>query len=192
MAEGSQYVDEAMEVLFALNRGQTNALSPFLFQSALEELGPGNPQICTTLSKHLVHPDDMNIRFKVLEMIAKTGQSWVGLYGGRFADDIVLSMADSNLRCAACAAISLQLWEPDGKVSTPLLTWGLRHLPGVWDVHTVEPVHLPRVRTMISELPAFADKIRERRELPNSDPSLENNIRLWGRFKGTILSVLGR
>lgn len=192
MTEGSQYVDEAMDVLFALEKGQTSTLSPFLFQAALEALGPAHPQICGPLKRDLTHPDDMNVRFKVLEMLAKTGAAWVRLYGLPFADEVVLSMADSNLMCAACAGIAVQSWEHDGAATTQLLSWGKRHTPGNWDVNSVEAVHLPTVRQMLADLPGFEERIKLRRELPNSSPSLENNIRLWGRLKGMMLSVFNR
>jgi len=192
MAEDSQYVDEAMDVLHTLERGQSNSLSPYLFQEALEALGHGHPQICGPLKRCLVSPDDANVRLRVLEMIAKTGNGWAAVYGGPFADEIVLSIADSNLHCAANACIAVQVWEPEDGVTTPLLLWAKRHVPGLWDVHAVEAVHLPSVQKMMAELPAYEDKLKERRELPNSSPALDNNIRLWGKFKGTMMAVFSR
>ncbi len=192
MADSSQYVDETIEVLHALELGRSNGLSPYLFQQAMEALGPGHPQICGPLKKGLISPDDENVRLRVLEMIARTGPGWADLYGVQMADEIVLSIADSNVRCAANACHAVQCWEPGGAVSTALLLWGKRHLPGLWDVADVQAVQLPTVKDMIQELPSYAERLNDRRELPNSSPSLENNIRLWGKFKGTLMSVFNK
>src|SRR5580704_13645274 len=110
MAETSQFVDEAIEVLHTLQMGQSNGLSPFLFQQAIESLEPGHPQIVGPLKRCLVHPDPFNVRFRVLEMVANTGDTWAELYGAPFADDVVMSIADSNLLCAASAARAVQFW----------------------------------------------------------------------------------
>jgi len=192
MAETSQFVDEAIEALHTLQLGRSNGLSTYLFQQAIQELGPGHPQICGPLSKGLVSPDDLNVRLKVLEMIARTGRGWAEIYGVRFADEIVLSVADSNLQCAANACHAIQQWEPDGEVSSALLLWGKRHFPGRWEVPAIQVAQLPTVKDMIAELPSYETKLNERRELPNSSPSLENNIRLFGKFKGTMMTVFNR
>lgn len=193
MAETSQYVDEAIDVLHALKLGRSNGLSPYLFQQAMEELGPGNPQICGPLRQGLVSPDDINVRLRVLEMVAKTGLGWVELYGIQFADEIVLSIADSNVECAANACHAIQNWDPeDGGMNSALLLWGKRHLPGLWEVSAVQVAQLPPIKLMLQELQTYDAKIQERRDLPTSTVSLENNIRLFGRFKGTMMSVFNR
>lgn len=192
MAENSQFVDEAVDVIHTLELGRANALSPFLFQQAMEALGPGHPQICGPLKRNLTNPDDTNVRLKVLEMVAQTGRGWADLFGAPFADEVVLSIADSNLLCAANACHAVQCWEPGEGVSTPLLLWAKRHLPGLWEVAAIEASQLPTVKKMIEELPSYQANFEQRRELPNSNPSLENNIRLWGKFKGMMMSVFNK
>lgn len=193
MADDSQFVDEAIEALHTLELGRSNGLSPFLFQQALEALGPGNPQICGPLKRNLVNPDDTNVRLHILEMIAQTGRGWADLFGAPLADEVVISIADSNLLCAANACHAVQCWEPiEGHVSTPLLLWAKRHLPGLWEITEVNAGQLPTVKKMIEELPSYEANFQQRRELPNGSPSLENNIRLWGKFKGTMMSVFNK
>jgi len=193
MADSSQFVDEAMDALHTLELGRSNKLSPFLFQQALDALGQGNPQICLPLKRNLTNPDDTNVRLKVLEMLAETGRGWADLYGAQLADEVVLSIADSNLLCAANACHAVQCWEPiEGHVSTPLLLWAKRHVPGLWEPTAVHPSQLPPVKKMIEELPSYQANFELRRELPNQSPSLENNIRLWGKFKGTMMSVFNK
>ena len=192
MADDSQFVDEAMEALHTLEQGRSNGLSPFLFKQALDALGPGHPQICGPLKRCLVNEDDANIRLKVLEMIAETGRGWANQFGAPIADDVVLSMADSNLLCAAYACRAVQFWEPGEKVSTPLLLWAKRHLPGLWEAAAVQPADIPSVQKMIQELPSYAANLEVRRELNNSHPSLDNNIRLWGKFKGMMKAAFSR
>ena len=192
MAETSQYVDEAIDVLHTLKLGQSNALSSYLFQRALEELGPGSPQICGPLRQALISPDDINVRLRVLDMIAKTGRGWVQVYGVPFADEIVLSIADSNIECAANACHAVQQWDPEGGMNSVLLLWGKRHLPGLWEVAAVQVAQLPPLKVMLQELPTYEAKLVERRELPTSTGSLENNVRLFGKFKGTMMSVFSR
>lgn len=192
MAETSQYVDEAIDVLHTLQLGRSNGLSPYLFQQAMEQLGPGNPQICGPLKRGLVSPDDANVRLRILEMVAKTGRGWVALYGVPFADEIVLSIADSNVSCAANACHAVQNWSPEDGGQSVLLSWAKRHLPGLWEVAAIEVKQLPTLKTMLLELPSYEAKLQERRELPNGAPSLENNIRLYGKLKGTMMSVFNR
>lgn len=192
MAENSQFVDEAMEALHTLEIGRSNGLSPFLFQKALEELGPGHPQICGPLKRALSSPDDANVRLKVLEMIAETGRGWADQFGAQLADEVVMSIADANLLCAVNACRAVQSWEPGEGVNTPLLSWAKRHLPGLWEASEVEAKQLPTVQTMIQELPSYQANFELRRDLPNGTPSLENNIRLFGKFKGTLVSVFSR
>jgi hypothetical protein len=192
MAETSQYVDEAIDVLHALKLGRSNGLSPYLFQRALEELGPGNPQICGPLRQALVSPDDINVRLRVLDMIAKTGHGWVQIYGIPFADEIVLSIADSNIECAANACHAVQNWDPGDGMNSVLLLWGKRHLPGLWEIAAVQVAQLPPLKLMLQELPTYETKLLERRELPTSTGSMENNVRLFGKFKGTMMSVFSR
>ncbi len=192
MAETSQYVDEAVDALHMLELGRANAVSPYLFQQALEELGPGHPQICGPLKRCLVHPDDMNVRLKVLQMVGHTGHGWVQIYGPQFADEVVLSIADSNLLCAANACHAIQYWDTEEPVSTALLHWAKRKLPGVWEVAGVDPTDLPSIKVMLQELPSYQGRIEDRRDLPNSNPSLENNIRLFGKLKGTLMSMFNR
>jgi len=192
MAENSQFVDEAMEAIHALELGRSNGLSAFLFQQALNELGPGHPQICGPLKRGLTNPDDTNVRLKVLEMIAQTGNGWAEQFGAPLADEVVLSIADSNLLCAANACHAVQSWEPGGKVSTPLLLWAKRHLPGLWEVTAVHASEVPPVQKMMQELPSYQANLEIRRDLPSGSVSLENNIRLFGKFKGTLMSVFSR
>ena len=125
-------------------------------------------------------------------MVARTGRGWVELYGPQFADEIVFSIADSNVQCAANACHAIQCWDPDDGSSSALLLWGKRHLPGLWEVAAVQVAELPLVKLMIQELPSYQEKINERRELPSSTPSMENNVRLYGKLKGTIMSIFNR
>ncbi len=192
MPEASQYVDEAMEALHALGLGQSNGLSPYLFQEVLNELGNGNPQICLPLKRALVNEDDMNVRLRVLELIGETGPGWADIFGPQIADAVVLSIADSNPKCAAYACRAIQYWEDGGEVSTPLLHWAKRHLPGLWEAGAVEPAQMPSIPKMIQELPSYVANIEERRSLNNTHPSLENSIRLWGKVKGMMLSMFNR
>lgn len=192
MAETSQYVDEAMEALHSLALGQSNGLSPYLFQEALGQLGPGHPQICGPLMKALLNEDDNNIRVRVLEMVGEVGPGWANTFGAQMADAVVLSIADSNPRCAAFACRAVQFWDEDSGISTRLLLWAKRHLPGLWDAGSIEPAQMPSVPLMMQELASYAEKIDERRSLNNSIPSLDNNIRLFGKVKGLMRSVFGR
>ncbi len=192
MADVSEFVSEAMEALHTLELGRSNGLSPFLFQKAFEALGPGNPQICGPLKRALVNQDDGNIRVRVLEMIAETGRGWANQFGAVLADEVVLSIADSNLLCAAYACRAVQSWEPNEGVSTPLLLWAKRHLPGLWEAQAVQAAEIPSVQKMIQELPSYAANLEIRRELHNSTQSLENNVRLYGKFKGMLKSAFSK
>ena len=189
MTEESHFVVEAMEALHSLQNGRSNRLSPFLFHKALEDLGPGHPQICGPLKRGLVSEDDINVRLRVLDMISGTGRGWADQFGAQFADEVVLSIADSNLLCAANACCAVQSWNPDSGVSTPLLVWAKRHLPGLWEPGAVEAGQIPSVPKMIKELPSYAANLQQRRDLNNSDPSLENSIRLFGKLKGIMLTA---
>ncbi len=166
-------------------------LAAFLFQQAIESLEPGHPQIVGPLRRCSCRRPRSCLTFasECWEMVANTGDTWAELYGAPFADDVVMSIADSNLLCAASAARAIQFWEPGGAVSTPLLLWAKRHFPGIWEANAVEAFQLPQVPKMIQELPSYEDKIKERRDLANTTSSLENNIRLWGKLKGTMMSM---